>query len=241
MIIRPYGSAVIVWIGALCGATAWAAPPPALAVPSDRTSAVAVPQVQAPVSFIRPYSWLFSAGGTLGASLGHQFGGLASVGYQFRRMAVDLRGSLGTTTYGAISVSPSFGDLDVTGVSADPESELARVRSDSDAWSYMMLEPGVSVTGQLFADWLPRLAERARFGLGLGSFADQVNQLKFLSITASFEGDLEYQLFPASRWALRLGGAWVTGVLKKSDDVRSTTARLPVSWLQAMVSVVYAL
>lgn len=145
--------------------------------------------------------------------------------------------------YGAISVLPGQFDFQAEPLEGEvvPETELSRLRDDSDSWSYIQVEPGISVSGQLFADQFPRLAQRARFGIGLGHFTDQVNELKFLALTATFEAALEYQLLPASRWAVRLGGAWQVGVLKREDDIRATENRLPVSWLQASLSLLYAL
>lgn len=218
-------------------------PATVLAAPPERPSAVVVPEISGPISFIQPNSILFSVGGVSGIDLRTMRGGSLSVGYQFKRMALDLRGNLSSLDYGAISVLPGQSDFQDEPIEGEPipETELTRVRSDSDSWSYFQLEPGISVTGQFFADRFPRLSQRARFGVGLGRFTDRVNELQFLSITATFEADLEYQLFPASRWALRLGGAWQTGVLKRQDDIRDVEKRLPVSWLQASFSLLYAL
>lgn len=231
----------------LCQWVLWVASVTAFAAPQaspDRPNLSVTPEVSVPTSFIPPGSFLFSVGVTTGINPAAMQAGSLSVGYQFRRMALDIRANVGFLNYGAISVLPGPNDTDPTVVAEGepiPETELTRARDDSDSWSYIQLEPGISVTGQLFAEQFPRLAQRARFGIGLGQFVDQVNELDFLSITATFEADLEYQLFAASRWALRLGGAWQVGVLRRTDDIRSTDNRLPVSWLQASLSLVYAL
>lgn len=218
----------------------------AAAKPSDRPRIDAVPPVSVPRSFIADNSFLFTIGGSTGIQPSQFYGAQVSVGYQFHHVALDLRASIGNLHYGAISVLPGPSDTSTPepseGETEDTTqaSEATRERTDSDPWSFRQIEPGISVTGQLFATIIPRLSQRARFGIGLARFVDNANNLTFAAFTTTFEADLEYQILQGSRWSLRLGGAWHTGVLRLQEDLGSSTGSLPISWLQTSLSVQYA-
>jgi hypothetical protein len=172
------------------------------------------------------------------AGAGAQF----DVGYQFRYFAFDSRFTFGRTKYGAINVSPGYNQTPGDAASAlEPDSELSRVRGDSDPWSYRMIEPGLSVSGKLFPRMLPLLTERGRFGVGYGSFHDDANDVLFTALIFSAQVFLAYQLGAESRWSLTGGMGFDTGVLvaKTPSYGNLQMRRLPVSWVATTIGLQY--
>jgi hypothetical protein len=131
--------------------------------------------------------------------------------------------------------------VDPSTAAGDPSAERARPRNGTDPWSYTLFEGGVSANGRLFASSLPLFSQRARFGMGYGFMSDQINQLNFSAVTFSFEGDVECQLGAGSRFGVRGGVIYNAGVLDNRADPDATHGRLPASWLQEQISLVYYL
>lgn len=217
----------------------WAMPwSQAVAAPPAKNLA---PQLESEQSTLANYPFWISVGGEFGANPLQMHGGQLAGGLQLRWIGFDLELKLGTMTYGSIAVAPSSTDTDTSSAAGDPTAERARPRSSTDPWSYLLIEPGVTESGRLFANRLPQFSERLRFGLGAGNFNDEVNQISFAAFIVSFEGDIDYQLKPGERWVVRAGLAYNSGVLITSQAQSPTYGRLPASWLEGHVALVFEL
>lgn len=168
---------------------------------------------------------------------GGKFLGLSgSAGYQWDFLSLDLRLSLATLSYGAISVSPGGTDIDSDDPSnQDPDSEVNRYRDDSEPWSWFLVEPGISFSGRLFPDWAPNLIKRGRIGIGVGNLTDQQNDLGFGARVVSIEAGIQYLIGKRNflggnhPLALELAGTWYAGVLLADNEKAKQLRRLPVS------------
>lgn len=183
----------------------------------------------------------FRAGLTGVPGLATQLGGAVTAGYHWRYLSADLRATIASAPYGTISTEPDALS-DPTGFesAADPGAELNRARSDDDAWGLILVEPGISVGARLFADFLPMLTQRARFGLAWGSFSDQENELGFSARLYSFEAGLQYHLAPSSPFAIEASVTGYAGTLARKEGASSAQqGRLPVAWLVYSIGVSY--
>lgn len=157
------------------------------------------------------------------------------LGFWLPSLGADVRLRAGNTPYGAIQVQPdSSVALTATAPSAyDPDSEINRLRSDQDSWSYYGVEPGVMVAGYPFAGLLPQLESRGRLGVALGRFSDQANAITFDGLLVILEASLKYPLGHESRWFLTGALSWTAGTLLRQSEVplSKNTRSLPVSWI----------
>lgn len=230
----PKLTCIFVFLAAvlLDSSISWAAPVPVNFVTAHVDSEKAI-------NAVWPF-WV-SLGLGLGADPLLMRGAFISVGWQYHWIGLDARVGFGTTSYSMIGVAAGPTDFDTSTEAGDPLAERARPRNGSDSWSYFLVEPGISVSGRLFASSLPLFSQRARFGVGYGSMNDQTHALGFSAITYSFEGDAEYQLGVGSRFGLRGGIIYNAGVLENKAQPDPTAGRLPASWLQEQLSLVYYL
>lgn len=170
----------------------------------------------------------------------------ASFGYYFGPMlAVDIRGTLGMLNYRSIRASPNDRDDRSAPVVTDPNAEINRVRGDGDRWSYLTVEPGISVSSRLFPGKFPKLTESARVGFGYGRFFDQTSNIGFTTqYLLSFEAQLAWRFSEPSPWSWITHLALTQGVLgaqSGASQTDSSEARLPVTWTQFGVGLQYSL
>jgi hypothetical protein len=196
-------------------------------------------KVESQKSTLNVFPYWVSLAADLGANPFLMRGASLAVGWQLQWIGFDARVGLGSMSYSMVSVSAGPSDTDNSTAAGDPTAERSRPRNGSDPWSYFLIEPGISVIGRLFASSLPQLTERVRFGMGYGSMSDQINNLSFSAISFSFETDLEYQLGVGSRFAVKGGVIYNAGVLDNKADSDPTHGRLPASWLQEQLALVY--
>ncbi len=166
------------------------------------------------------------------------YGLTAGAGYRFSFLGVDLRANVGKTNFGNITIKPDDpSELD----EIDPESQMARPRADNDSWSFYSFNPGISVSGRLLPEILPRFSERARIGIDFGSATDQINSLSFSSVLFTIESTILYQIEENSPWAATLSIFWNSGDLIADEPKDSPTSfrRLPVSWMGLAAGVSY--
>lgn len=170
-------------------------------------------------------------------------GGLLEAGYVMRFFGVDARFSLGSTDYERISAAPGYSQLGFATPSAvAPEAELNRPRDGKDAWTYTLIEPGLSINSRMFSRMLPLLAERARVGFAYGGFQDLTHGVDFTAYLFSAEAAMLLQLGTGSRWSLSGSLNWHTGILisKTDPDQSLSLRRLPLSWLTGSLGLTYA-
>lgn len=160
-------------------------------------------------------------GGTL-------LGAAASGGYQFSFFGVDMKFRYASTDYGVIRSNPdeSASSSGIYSSETDPNSELNRIRADSESWSFFLIEPGVFARSKIFPNWIPHLNLVGRFGVGLGSFSDQENGISFNPILFTSDAFLEYLLAKDSSWGVNGGANFTWGRVGGTQ-----TTRLPISFL----------
>jgi len=170
-------------------------------------------------------------------------GGSLTAGYQWNTFGAEIRATTAQATYGGIFVKPSYTDLangeNFTSINA-PKTEFNRVRSPSDPWQLMLVEPGLSVHTKLFTSFLPLLSEKARGGISLRKFKDKKNAVHFSALLFSVEGALKYQLSRFSPWSIELSTAlnWGSLTSKTLADGKQN-GRLPVVYIMNSVSLLY--
>jgi hypothetical protein len=190
---------------------------------------------------IRGRSWWARAGATTKLVPGKTFGADLGAGYQGRMLGFDVKALIGKTTLEAIFVEPNYLDtVDSSpfGGSLAPESELNRSRAATDPWSLFVVEPGIAVNTKLLPDELPQFSQRARVGLGWGTFSDSTRALSFSALLFSAEAGFQYH-FPHSPYSVELAPALRWGRLLTSGEGSPQTRRLPVVFTTLSLSVLY--
>ncbi|MEK6705995.1 MAG: hypothetical protein AABZ06_09415 [Bdellovibrionota bacterium] len=178
-------------------------------------------------------SMWFSAAYLTSSNLFKMNGASLEFGYKWKLIGMDLKFLTAGTKYGSIAVQPSPSDLSTTGYASkdDTSSEQNRQRRTSDPWMFTALEPGLSITGRLFVNTLPRLAQKARVGIGYASFTDDSNSVNFSGYYISSDAYLIYYLGANNSWSITTSLGYRAGTIQNHSAESGPLGRLPVSWL----------
>jgi hypothetical protein len=206
----------------------------ALAQPASRQIHTTSDPVRAGKRF-----WV-SLGGTTTLRLGQLKGFQVRGGWQFTRLlAFDLRVTTASSTYKGISVLPDYGTTDTDYASFnDTASEINRPRGETDSWSLLLIEPGISVHSHLFVDRMPNLSARARFGVARGMLKDKTNGASFTGYFPRFEGALQHRLGTGSPWSVEAALTLTSGHAE-STEMGGNEGLLPLSWASTALSLIY--
>lgn len=165
-------------------------------------------------------------------------------GRHWHYFGTDLRFAYSKASYGSISAQTdsiqsynTLSSYDSTGI-----GERARSRAVDDSWTTFTVEPGLSIESKLFPQAIPLLTEKARVGLGLGTFRDQTNQILFSAYLFNVEAAFIYQLGIRSPWSVSVSFDWNSGTLvSRADGYPNQTDReLPVNWLACAFGLLYS-
>ena len=231
------------------GIVAWMSPTRGRADPGTLADNTLHPQLQQMKRDISMFSSQAIEGRQCWVELGARsdlsisgLGGQLGVGCLMRFFGVDARLSSGRATYEAFEVSPGASQVGwANEASYNSESEANRPRGSRDSWRYMIVEPGLSISGRIFPRSLPQLSERARVALGYGSFHDSANNLDFSAHLFSAETTAFWQLGEHSRWSFYVALAWQWGALySKAPEMDASMRRLPLSWVTSSVGLTYS-
>ncbi len=163
------------------------------------------------------------------------------VGYLVGFMVPDFRLSFGSVSYDSIQAVPdNLVALYPTGTAYyDPESELLRTREGSNPWKFLLYEPGITVTRNIFS--LEGLTESVRFGIALGKMTDEKNSIEFSARLFSLETALSYKLGQSGHWGVIGAFSYHAGVLVAESKYpeSSQKGRLPVHYYSASFGVLY--
>lgn len=165
----------------------------------------------------------------------------AGLGYRLGLFGFDIKGFYKKTTYDSIRAKLD-GDQYSTGIYGHHAGlEENRARFATDAWNYFGFEPGVSVESKFFPESLELFTERARFGVMLGRFNDEINQLGFNGYLFTTEIAIIRQWKTGSRYSLTAALFWKSGHLVNRDDgLLASDRNLPVTWLGTSFGLQYS-
>lgn len=176
----------------------------------------------------KQHFWV-AAGARSGTKIGAMYNGEFAVGWQWGLLGIDAHVAFGSAPFGGIFSQPSYTDVyNAEFESAlDPNSELNRARLLTDSWSYFTYQPGLVVHGRAFPDLLPEISQKARVGLGPGTFTDKVNQLSFSAWIFTAEAAVQWQLQKKGRLALEFAFSMNWGRLVGPGAGSANLRRIP--------------
>ena len=173
----------------------------------------------------------------LGSGHGATLGG----GYLHEMVGFDLRFRFGTMQVGQFFSPPTQLEAAESPIQ-DPNSATNAPQIDTNAWSYTMIEPGVSVTAKLFPETLKKWSETARVGFAKSSFSDTINSVSYSGWILSTEAVFQYHFSYLSKYSLLMGlgfnWGWITRSTAASGTLTDNT--LPIRFGRYIVGLNYA-
>ena len=177
---------------------------------------------------------LIGLGGLVGVRPNRLYGGTLAIGYQPRRIGIDVRGTYAKAQLSGIYVSPSLSDLGEAGnfpSATNSDSELNRNRKKEDPWSFWTVEPGLNVQFKYMPDKIPSVSQRVRGGFAYGQFTDILHGVTLTSYLVSVEAALQWDFTQSSVCALEAGLNWHFGWLRNQKLPSSNLGHLPVTYV----------
>jgi hypothetical protein len=198
-----------------------------------------------PGPFLRGKNFWVRASAVTSVIPGQTLGGNVGFGYQRENLGFDLRFQAGVSQLGGFLARPNPLD-ELTGTAQRQSfftdlttpSEYLRGRQDSHLFTTLMAEPGISVAGRLFPEWAPTLQQKARFGLGYGTYIDSANSIGFRALILNFELGVILEL-GQSPFSIEASCGYHWGEIRNLASPIHETGRLPVLFFQPSLALNY--
>ncbi len=165
--------------------------------------------------------------------------------YQMQYFGFDSRVSYSDAKFETFFTKPRQADKDATTSAAslgDETSEVNRQRKGTDRWSYLLIQPGFSVTGKFFPNKMRRFSQTGRFGFGKVFMRDSAYRNGFRGWIATWDAHFNYQLSERSPYSLFVGATYNFGWVNSMDAThdRKSTGRIPMGFFLVHLGMNYS-